>query len=324
MDYSNAKDAFIYRVRRELSDGPLFLVETVYVPRQQLPPHSHASPTLILLLEGNAEHSCGGAVCRVEAGQTVFVPPSCVHAFRFGGVIGRAFGIEFRDPVSARSLPRSPIQTSDPELVRELIAAYRALVRSATVNTGQLETGLIETLNRVTERNQRIAEWQTSTAWLARARELVSDGATNTRITSVASEIGKHPSHVSRRFRDVYRESMAEVRERARVEAASRALLSGRSSISAIAADVGYCDHAHLTRAFRRAMQMTPLDFRRAVDDSVLMLAARRNLHSIEAFVSQLLPPREIRVAMPAFDDTPTARDPISRFHDAEEEEREP
>jgi AraC-like DNA-binding protein len=50
-----------------------------------------------------------------------------------------------------------------------------------------------------------------------------------------------------------------------RVELAKRALVESRETVSAIAAELGFADQAHLTRVFRDATGWTPAAFRRAM-----------------------------------------------------------
>lgn len=51
---------------------------------------------------------------------------------------------------------------------------------------------------------------------------------------------------------------------RIRIEAASRMLRETNRSVADVALACGFCDHSAFTRAFRRATEMTPSDFRRA------------------------------------------------------------
>ena len=178
-----------------------------------------------------------------------------------------------------------------------MLLAYRALVDETCPNTDALQATLVDSILRIDAERRRVAECVSDAKWLVRALELVSDGATNAvRIASIAHEVGRHPSHLSRRFRQVFGESVASARNRVRIEAASRALLSDSSGISAIAANVGFSDHAHLTRSFRRSMRMTPLEFRRAVIETGLSRELRQNLHTTGAFIFRAPEAVEIRL----------------------------
>ena len=278
----------VYRIRRVLVSDRLHLDETVYAANQNVLPHSHNRAILILPLEGRVLHSVGGTVRMFVPGEVVFLPADHVHALRFLDGVARAFSIELLDATPADSLPQRPIHTADARLLGALLRAYRAFATDKAIDTVELRTSLIAALRRVEERQRQLAASSRSrdTEWLESAFRLVRDGATSgIRIAGIASEVGKHPSHLARRFHEVFGEPIVAVRDRVRVEAASRALLCDRGSISAIAAEVGFADNAHLTRSFRRTMQMTPLDVRRLLGDSALPPSLRRDLDAPGAFL---------------------------------------
>jgi AraC-like DNA-binding protein len=57
--------------------------------------------------------------------------------------------------------------------------------------------------------------------------------------------------------------SYERLRERSRFGTATRLLASTDATVLEIALDVGYSDHAHFTRAFRRWTGVPPREFRR-------------------------------------------------------------
>jgi AraC family transcriptional regulator len=278
----------VYRIRRVLVSDRLHLDETVYAANQNVLPHSHSRAILILPLEGRVLHSVGGTARMFAPGDVAFLPVEHVHALRFLDGVARAFSVEFLDESSADALPQHPIHTTDAYLLGTLLRAYRAFATDTAIDTAELRASLVAGLRRVEERHRQLAASSRSrdTEWLESAFRLVYNGATaGVRIAGIANEVGRHPSHLARRFHEVFGEPIVAVRDRVRVEAASRALLSDRGSISAIAAEVGFSDHAHLTRSFRRTMQMTPLDVRRLLGDSALAPSLQRDLDAPGAFL---------------------------------------
>jgi AraC family transcriptional regulator len=278
--------SFQYRVRNELRASTLHLGETVFSPHQDLPPHSHAHPLVLVFLEGSGLHRVGDQRIRMGPGDVAYVPPGAIHGFAFGDSIARVFSIELHPAAEHLSLPARGIQTRDPRLVGPVMDAYRIIGRGASPNAKALRSTLVHALGDIDARRRKREAMEAEESWLPHALSLLDEPARGTvRIGAIARALGKHPSHLSRRFRETFGESMVEVRERARIEAASRALLSGLNGISAIAADLGFCDHAHLTRSFRRAMRMTPLEFRQVVGGSALPPHVRRDLSSTDSFV---------------------------------------
>ena len=291
----------VYRIRRLLVSEPLHLDETVYAANQTVLPHLHSRAILILMLEGRALHSVDGATHDLVPGDVAFIPAQHVHSLRFLNGVGRAFSVEFLDATSLDELPREAMHTSDARLLAVLLRTYRAFTTDQAIDTAEIRGLLVAALRRLDDRRRQLVTSTGSREWLESAFKLVSDGATNgVRIAGIASQIGRNPAHLARRFHEVFGETIVGVRDRIRVEAANRALLSDRESISAIAARVGFCDHAHLTRSFRRTMHMTPLDVRRLLGDSALPASVRRDLDAPGAFLF-VRPPvsSDVQLAVP-------------------------
>ncbi|MEO8620485.1 MAG: AraC family transcriptional regulator [bacterium] len=78
----------------------------------------------------------------------------------------------------------------------------------------------------------------------------------------LARVAGVHPSHVSRAFREHYGSTLREYARERRLADAVRALLSTTDTISRIAAECGFADHAHLARTMRRCLGETPSSVR--------------------------------------------------------------
>lgn len=71
------------------------------------------------------------------------------------------------------------------------------------------------------------------------------------------------PSHFSRLFRKIYRESFSDALNRFRVEHAADLLSRTDHSLSTIALDCGFKDQSYFTKVFRKYHQKTPTQFRR-------------------------------------------------------------
>jgi PAS domain S-box-containing protein len=73
---------------------------------------------------------------------------------------------------------------------------------------------------------------------------------------------GLSQSQFDRSFRRVFGSSARQYLLRVRVEAACKRLAETEDTVAALAAELGFYDHAHLTRCFRSAMGMTPAQYR--------------------------------------------------------------
>lgn len=78
----------------------------------------------------------------------------------------------------------------------------------------------------------------------------------------LARMAGLSQSQFDRCFRRAFNTSPRQYLLRVRVEAACRRLSDTDDTAAAIAQDLGFYDHAHLARSFRRIMGVTPTDYR--------------------------------------------------------------
>ena len=79
----------------------------------------------------------------------------------------------------------------------------------------------------------------------------------------LAEMAGLSVSHFERRFRLAFGSSPRQYLIRVRVENAATMLRETDKSITEIAHDCGFYDHAHFSRQFRRVMNCSPSDYRR-------------------------------------------------------------
>ena len=80
---------------------------------------------------------------------------------------------------------------------------------------------------------------------------------------ALAASTGMSSSHFHDVFRRATGETVKQYTLRLRLERAAFRLLTERTSVAAIAFDLGFGSHETFTRAFRRSYQMAPSDFRR-------------------------------------------------------------
>jgi AraC-like DNA-binding protein len=107
-----------------------------------------------------------------------------------------------------------------------------------------------------------LAPWQER-----RAKEMIAANLDGVPVKELARECRLSTAHFSRAFsRSV---GMAPHRWliKRRIEVAKETLRDGRSSISDVAAECGFCDQAHFTRHFVRIVGVTPRAWRRALKE---------------------------------------------------------
>ena len=90
------------------------------------------------------------------------------------------------------------------------------------------------------------------------ARELLVTDPAWSSFDALAGVLGVSRPHLSRVFRAVTGESLTSFRARLRVRAALDRLASGQTNLAGLAAELGFADHAHLTRTVRAELGSTP------------------------------------------------------------------
>lgn len=101
--------------------------------------------------------------------------------------------------------------------------------------------------------------------WLERARELLGERCLAPPSASeLGAEVGVHPSHLARAFRAQYGDSLGGYARRLRLEWAAGRLAHTDVTLVCIAADAGFVDQSHFTRAFKRRFGLTPARYRAA------------------------------------------------------------
>jgi AraC family transcriptional regulator len=100
--------------------------------------------------------------------------------------------------------------------------------------------------------------------WLLRVEEIVRDRFREPlRVSQIAREVGVHPVHLGRVFRQHKHVPIASYVRGLRLEWAAGQLQTTEDSLSAIALKSGFSDQSHFTRVFRQALGIPPARFRR-------------------------------------------------------------
>jgi AraC-like DNA-binding protein len=165
------------------------------------------------------------------------------------------------------SLPGSPVLTTD-----GLDLAHRRLVARARAGGGPRELG--ERVVRLAagalaqRLPERVAAGRPATAaarrrLVADAREALAAGPGPDGLLELARLLGASPYHLSRVFHGETGMTLSGFRNRLRTRRALERLAAGEPDLARLAADLGFADHAHLTRTMREQLGHTPTELRR-------------------------------------------------------------
>lgn len=94
------------------------------------------------------------------------------------------------------------------------------------------------------------------------ARELLAASPGTRRLATIAERAGSSPHHLSRVFHQETGMTLSAYRNRLRVLRALEAIEGGEKDLAALAAQLGFADHAHLTRTVRHECGYAPRQLR--------------------------------------------------------------
>lgn len=254
------------RARRRI-DG-LLLTETAYGPGEELPRHDHARAYFCLVLRGGFTERDGRRTRECGPATVIFHSPGSDHSDRFGSKPSRCFNIELdalwieRMCELEERLPDGSVAFRRRRanwLAGHLYEEFLNDDPSGRLAIEGLALALLADAARINGGAPRQAS-----PWIGRAVEMLRDASADPPgLAEIAAELGVHPVHLARVFRRRYGCSIGEYARRLKVERAARALRDTRLPIGRLAHQLGYADHSHFSRSFRRATGFSPTEYRR-------------------------------------------------------------
>jgi AraC family transcriptional regulator len=256
-------------MRQREEDG-LSLTLSRYTPDLAQPWHVHANPTFYVLLSGQQRDRWRRAELEQPRLTLVFHPTTEPHA----GLVGPEGMLGLNVEYDQAWLERHQLQERDLGSYRLLdslegrLAVLQLLANAfapgpqaaAEIESQALE--LLESLFEPKRGHQPLAR----PAWLRRAQELLHDGfRLPIRVRWVAREVGVHPVHLTRVFRQCLGHSVSEYVRGLRLAEAGRLILRQGHTIAEAAHEAGFADQAHLCRCFSRNLGFSPKTLRAAV-----------------------------------------------------------
>lgn len=126
-----------------------------------------------------------------------------------------------------------------------------------------MEEVVLGLLNQLTANPIPVANCTRQRRLVDRAKAILSEHLErNLDLTAVAEEVGCSPYHLMRIFRGQTGQALRGYRVRLRMIAALDRLAQGADDITALALDVGFSSHSHMTDAFRAVFHLAPSQLR--------------------------------------------------------------
>lgn len=254
-------------VKREAA-GFAFAELIPTVPAGEVAPHTHTDAHFVLLSRGAYISTAAGAPSPAQPPLLIYNPPGTTHRDRFQTLHGRFFTVsiaadsfrhitEFITPVE-----RSTAWTEGHalELTQRLSCECRNWDTASPLIAEGICLQLIGEMTRAAGRQHRHPP-----AWLKAAREALHDRCVeDIRISDIARLAGVHPIHLARTFREFFGGTPGDYLRRCRLDRAAALLTRNELPIARIAAEAGFADQSHFSKAFRKAFSTSPSEFRRA------------------------------------------------------------
>ena len=218
--------------------------------------HSHDMAKLAILLDGGATERIGADLVEHRHLEVVARPRFCAHENQYHAEGARSILVEIEDLPGA-GLPR-PL---DPALARlhgrRLAVAFHAR-RSERARLAR--AAIREVVLALGE-----APMPRTPAWLERARELLfAQIVRPPRLDELACSVGVHPVHLAQAFRRRWNIAPLGYVRAHRVFRAVELIARG-APLADVAAEVGFADQSHMTRAIGRARRAPPGMLRRTM-----------------------------------------------------------
>lgn len=246
--------------------GGVDVTEARFPPGAVLERHVHERPIVCVMLEGSFDHIGDRGSRDCTPGTVLIEPAGDPH----GNAIRRAGArVLVLEPEPTDELLRSVEGLLEESAYFEhagVVACAHSLARELSAKDAAaplaLEAGALDLL--AVAARLKTHRPGAEPAWLRRVRELVEDRFRDPlRLSDLAGEAGVHPAHLSRAFRERYRETIHGRVRRLRLEWAMRRLIESDDSIASIALAAGFADQSHLTRALKSRSGLTPAAYRR-------------------------------------------------------------
>ncbi len=217
--------------------------------------HRHGSPFVTIVLTGAYVEVRDAIPELCREGSVVVHDIAEEHADRFASDT-RCLNVDL-EPKACISSIRGNVVLDSPALrdaVGRVVRSFYCDKPKVPDAAKSLQAALLERCFRSS------ADWP---AWLRRVIDAFP-WAEPLPLREAAAMAGVHETHFSRAFRRYVGMTAIQYRARARVQLASRLLLTTTASLSRIALSAAYSDQSHLTRAFGERIGLSPGGYRQA------------------------------------------------------------
>ena len=254
----------------EAALGAIGVAELRFPPRYAQARFDPEHGYLAVVLEGDLRKSFPGRTLGLAAGSAAAIPAAAAHAAAFGADGARVLVVK----------PSRDQHGAGPELLRGIAArrdpglaalAHRISTELAARDSAApvAVAGLALELFAAAVRNAPAKLPFRQPAWLAAVVERLHDQPAGCLcLAELAETVGVDPAHLGRVFQRHYGVSIGTYVRRLRLDRAAARVAGTNAPLASIAAEQGFADQSHFTRAFKLHVGVTPARYRRLAGPS--------------------------------------------------------
>jgi len=254
-------------IRRTVTRAGMHGYEAAYGPSTRLDEHEHEAPFFTYVLRGDYVEGDRHASRRCERGTVIFHDQHEVHSNAVGhngtASLNVEIGVEqWRELTSDLLRKRNLVgRVLSGDVEWAALAVWREFHHDDSASAiGFSEAVALLCWNLIESHSRGSFEPHRR---LDRCIEYLRAHQCETPTLSDVARVGEvHPMHLAKLFRKRFGYSMGEFVRRERIAWACERLCRSAGTISSIALDAGFADHAHFTRTFRRITGSTPRWYR--------------------------------------------------------------
>jgi AraC family transcriptional regulator len=243
----------------------VLLTEVRHAVAKSVAEHEHEAPYFSLLLEGAYEERGDGFDLRYEPYTLVFHAAGTLHEDRMLGPC-RFFAVDllgkWQTVIAELGGVRAHVfELAGGDPVWLVLRLYREFLARADASEHAIEALVYELCTHITK---RWVEEPHEPAWLPAVDDTIRERFHEPLdLESLASNVGVHPTHLCRTFRRFRGHTISDAMLQARVAYVARRLTESDGPLAGIAAEAGFTDQSHMTRAFKRITGYPPGSHRR-------------------------------------------------------------
>ena len=238
-----------------------------YAPGSVMAAHQHEEAWLCLVMDGTYQERIRSREQEHHPGDLLFCPAHTAHAQRFGAArttkILLAPGRDALDYLLDQgvALEQAPYARRSPELVQIGARLWREL-RIGDAFAPLAVQGLVLELVAAFGRGLGGATRRPA-GWLLQLRQRLDESASSSfSLDRLAAEVGRHPVHVARTFREVHGCTIGAYARRVRAEKAAALLRATQRPLTDIALECGYGNPSQFSRSFKAVFGVMPSAYR--------------------------------------------------------------